>query len=175
MGYETCSIKLSERDGVHVLSRCLVGIDCVRSAWLNRNSLGIDLGFLFLGLSLERVILANAIDEGLSALRLTDVLNADVNALGDDAGVHALVHDHTDGMLSHIEHLAGLAVVELVRNALLDATVSDNINIVSLSVVGKQSGEWRGSMASERFGEQVSRFTPLTFTVRHLSLNLPII
>ena len=145
------------------------------SARLLWDALRADLDTLGLGLSLLGVVGVDALDEGLSALTLAHVFNADVDALGDDAGVDALVHDNTDGVLGHIEDASGFAVVELVRKTGLHATITDNINVISLFVVGKQPGKWSSSVASERLGEQVSCFTPLTFVVRHLSFNLPII
>ena len=145
------------------------------SARLLWDALRADLDALGLGLSLLGVVGADAVDEGLSALTLAHVFDADVDALGQDAGVDALVNDDSDGVLGHIEDATSLAVVELVRKTGLHRTVADNINIVALFVVGKQPGQRSRSVASERLGEQVSRFTPLTFSVRHLSLNLPII
>ena len=145
------------------------------SARLKWDALRADLDALGLGLSLLGVVDADAVDEGLSALTLANVFDADMDALGNDAGVDALVNDDSDGVLGHIEDASCFAVVELVRKTGLHATITDNINVISLFVVGKQPGKWSSSVASERLGEQVSCFTPLTFVVRHLSLNLPII
>ena len=114
------SIKFSERDGVHVLNGRLGAVDDLLSTGLNWNSLCVDLSVLGLGLSLQGIVLADAVDEGLSALGLADVLDADVDALRNDASVHALVHNYTDGVLGHVEDLAGLTMVELVRNTCLN-------------------------------------------------------
>ena len=106
-------------------------------ARLERNALGVHLDTRGLGVTLLCVVDADAVDESLSALGLADVLNADVDTLRQNAGVDALVHNHTDGMLGHIEDSASLSVIKLVWQTSLDRTISNNINIVSLSVVGK--------------------------------------
>ena len=89
-------------------------------ARLDGHTLGVHLDARGLGVTLLGVVGADAVDECLSALGLADMFNADVNALRDDAGVDALVNNHTDGMLGHVEDSASLSVIELVWNTSLD-------------------------------------------------------
>ncbi len=49
-----------------------------------------------LGFSLKLVVDADTLDESLTGLRLAHVLNADVDSLGNNAGVDTLVDDDTD-------------------------------------------------------------------------------
>ncbi len=46
------------------------------------------------------------LEEVLAALGVVDVLNAQVDALLEDAAAHLLVHDDTDGVGSHVVHRA---------------------------------------------------------------------
>ena len=77
-----------------------------------------------LGLCLLDLVGVDSVEEVLSALGVLDVLQADVDALGEDLAAHALVHHNTDGALGDVEHAAGLAVVGLVGHALLESTAA---------------------------------------------------
>ena len=121
-------------EGVHELDRGLGDIDDVGLAGLEVDSLGVDLHAVLLGLSLLGVILAHSSLEGLTALTSADMLNSDVNSLGNDSASVLLVDDDTDGVLGHIENAASLTMVELVRHALVDGAVGDHIDEVVLSV-----------------------------------------
>ena len=55
---------------------------------------------------------------------MLDVLHPDVDALGQDLAAHALVDHHAHCALGHVEHAPGLAVVRLVRHALLECTAA---------------------------------------------------
>ncbi len=143
----TRSEKLSELDGVHVGDASLGGVDNVRFTRLLGNALGVDFDTSDLGFSLEFVVGANTFDESLTGGRFADVLNADVDALGDDASVNSLVDDDTEGVLGHVENLASLSVVELVGHTALVATVADNVNDVVLFEYGEQLGDWGGAVS----------------------------
>merc|ERR1711934_354097 len=126
----TCSIQLSELNRIDVLD--LFGhLNDVGLARLLGDALSVHALTLGLGLSLESVVGADTVAESLTRLRLADMLNTHVNALGDDSVSDFLVDDDTDGMLGNIEDFASLAVVELVRNTLLHATVSDNVDVLT--------------------------------------------
>ncbi len=107
-------------EGVHELDGGLGDIDDVSLSGLSGDSLGEDLDTLGLGLALLGVVLTDSALEGLAALASADVLNSDVDSLGDDSASVLLVDDDSDGVLGHIENAAGLTVVELVRHALVD-------------------------------------------------------
>ena len=63
---------------------------------------------------LDHVVLLHALEEVLVAAALADVLDADVKALAQLAVPDDLRHLNADGRLRHVEHNAGLAVVEVV-------------------------------------------------------------
>lgn len=155
-------------DGIHELDGGLGNLDDVLSTGLEGDSLGEDLHTLQLGLSLLGVVLADSSLEGLAALRSADMLNSDVNSLGDDSASVLLVDDDTDGVLGHIENLTGLTVVELVRHALVNGTVSDNVDEVTLLVSLHDLGKVHGAVLSEGLGEQVSGSSSISVAMGHL-------
>jgi hypothetical protein len=67
----------------------------------------------------------------LTAGRLLDVLNTDVDSLGDDAASDALVHLHTNCALGNVPNSSSLAVVVLVGHALVDSTIGLDINDIT--------------------------------------------
>ena len=144
-------------------------------AGLGWDSLDHDFLTSGLGVSLSLIVLANALDESLSGLRVADVLDADVDTLWDYAATDTLVDDDTDGVLCNVEDFASLSVVEFVRHALLDGTVSDDINVVALFVDNEEFGEGSSSVLSKGSGKQISSSSSKSEAMWHLSLNLPII
>ena len=128
-----CSIELTELNGVHVFDR-LSGLDNTRVTGSFGNTLGVDLLSLLLGLTLELVILLDTLDESLTGEGLADVLNADMETLGDNAGVNAFVHNDTDGTSGDIEDTAGFAVVVLVEHAAVDGTIGNEVDNITLLV-----------------------------------------
>lgn len=155
-------------EGVHELDGSLADIDHGGLSGLLGNSLGEHLLALLLGFPLEGVVLADSSLEGFTALRAADVLNSDVNSLGDDSASVLLVNDDTDGVLGNVEDATGLSVVELVRHALVDGAVSDNVNEVTLFVSLHDLREMDGPVLSESLGKQVSCSSSLSVCVRHL-------
>jgi hypothetical protein len=155
-------------EGVHELDGGLGDVNDVLVAGLSGDSLGVNLHALNLGLSLLGVILAHSSLEGLTALASADMLNSDVNSLGDDSASVLLVDDDTDCVLGHIENAASLTVVELVRHALVNGAVSDNIDEITLSVGLHDLGEVHGTVLSEGLGEEMSGSSSVSVTVGHL-------
>lgn len=151
-----CSEEVSVLEGVHELDGGLGDFDGVRLSGLSRDSLGEDLLALKLSLSLLGVIFAHSSLEGLTALTSAHVLDSHVNSLGDDSSSVLLVDDDSDGVLGHIEDAAGLTVIELVRHALVDGTVCNNVNEVALSVSLHDLREVNWAVVSETLAEQVS-------------------
>ncbi len=113
------------------------------------NALGDNLLADLLGLSLDQVILLNALSESLSGLGLADVFNTYVDALGDNARVNSLVDDNSDTVAGDIEDLTSLAVIELEGKTSLDATVSNNVDNIVLFEVSKHLGQGRLTVLSE--------------------------
>ena len=52
------------------------------------------------------------------------MLDPDRDLLGQDSSLNAFVDDDADGVLGHVEHATRLAVVGLVRHALLEGAVT---------------------------------------------------
>ena len=113
------------------------------------NALGANLNTSDFSFSLKLVVGTDALDESLTGAGLANVFNTDVNALGDDASVYSLVDDDSEGVLSHVENLASLSVVELVGHTALVATVADDVYDVVLFEYGEQLGECGGSVSLE--------------------------
>ena len=128
-------------DGIHVLNLGLGDIDHVDLSWDNWKSLCADLLTSFLGISLEGVVLSYSFPEGFIAARLAHMLNSDMDSLGNDLFSDLFVHNDTNGMLIHVKYSTGSSVVELVGHTLVDATVSNDINEISLSVGGHNTRE----------------------------------
>ena len=77
-----------------------------------------------LGLSLPDLVGVNSVKEILPALGVLDVLDTDVDSLGEDLATDTLVDHDTDCSLGHVEHTPGLAVVGLVWHTLLEGTAT---------------------------------------------------
>ena len=137
---------------------------------LDVDSLGLNLLTSGLGVSLEAIVFLDSSLEGLSALTLADVLDSDVNSLGNDFASDLFVDNDSDGVLVHIENLSSLTVVELVWHALVDATVGNDVNEIALLVNLQDLRKMDGSVVSEGLTEQVSCSSSLSMSVRHLSI-----
>ena len=118
---------------VHELNGAL-SVDNMSFCGLSWNSLGADLLALLLGFDLLGIVGSHSSLEGLSALTLSDVLNSDMDSLGEDLSSDLFVDDHTHGGLVHVKNLTSLSVVELMGHALVNAAISNDINKVTLSV-----------------------------------------
>merc|ERR1719461_1902548 len=112
----------------------VLGRDCVGLTGLTLE--GDPLAGL-IGCLLLLVVGLDTVEELLTALGVLDVLNTNVDPLGEDLSAHALVDDDTEGVLGDVEHAAGLAVVGLVGHALLEGAVTLNVNNVSHLVCGQ--------------------------------------
>ena len=98
----------------------------------------------------------NTGDDLLLALGLADVLDADVDALLEDAAVDELVHTDTDGGLGNVEDDTGAAVVVLVGHTLVDGGISEDVNVVTDLDGHHVLGEVDGSLLPEVLGEHVA-------------------
>ena len=164
-----CSIQLSELDGVHEFNVRLGAVNVGSNTGLGVNALDVNSLSSGLGVSFLLIVLADTVLEGLTAGGHTDVLDTDVNALGDDAVSNALVHNDTDGMGGHVEDSASLSVVELVGHTSLDGTISDDIDVVTNAVRDKVLAEGRDTVLSESLAEKISCASSKTETVGHFS------
>lgn len=75
-----------------------------------------------LGGSALGIVLSGTCDETVTGCGVLNVVNADVDALGNDPVLDALVCDHTDGAAGDVEDTASLSVVRLVWHTLLLVT-----------------------------------------------------
>ena len=102
-----------------VLGRDCVGLAGLTGLTLEGNPLAGLIGCLLL-----LVVGLDTVEELLTALGVLDVLNTNVDPLGEDLSAHTLVDDDAEGVLGDVEHAAGLAVVGLVGHALLEGAVA---------------------------------------------------
>ncbi len=133
----------------------------------NIEQMEIKLTASSLGSSLSSIVSLNALKEILTALRVLNVLNAEMNALLDETVANDLVDLNTDSAGGHVPHNAGAAVVQLVRHALVDGTIALDVNVVTQAVRGQIGGHVRETMAPERLAEQISGLGAVTERVRH--------
>ena len=84
------------------------------------------------------------------------MLDSNMDALGDDPLPDLLVDDDSDGSGVDIEDGAGAAVIVLVRHALVDGSIDDDVNDVSDLEAGQRVGDVDGSVLFESFSEFVS-------------------
>lgn len=82
-----------------------------RSRWNGHLSFEVDGVSLLLGFLLLGLIGGQAVKEVLTAGRGLHMLHAHVDALGNDAATHPLVHNYAQSMLGHVVHAACPAVV----------------------------------------------------------------
>ena len=87
--------------------------------------------------------------------------------LGQNLSSDLFVDNDTNSVLCHIENSASLAVVVFERHALLEGTISLDVNDVTLLVNLQKSGQGLNTMFLEFLGEQVTGSTAITFRVHH--------
>ena len=98
------------------------------------------------------------------------MLDSNMDALGDDPLPDLLVDDDSDGSGVDIEDGAGAAVVVLVRHALVDGSIDDDVNDVSDLEAGQRVGDVDGSVLLESLSEFVSCSSLVSVTVGHLAM-----
>lgn len=108
------------------------------------------------------LVLFDARQEVLTALRVRHVLNSHVYPFRDDFAAHPLVYNDAQSVGRDVENAARLAVVDLVGHALLDRSVSFYVDYVAYFVGFHVCGKGDDSMSAEFSGEQVSRTAAVT-------------
>ena len=179
------------RNGLDGLGRVVLGRHVVTSARLHRLTLHVHLDAGLLGLLLQLGVLLDAVQEVVAALAMLDVLNANIDALGDDSVAHALVHDHADGGLGDVVDDAGfsinrpsvstsiaryarptslnLPVVELERHTTVLRRVTLDVHDVADLVRLHVRGQVDRALLAEIAREEVARARAQTKRVRHFS------
>jgi len=153
--------------GAHVLDDRVGGDDGARLPRRLGQPLQRHRDVLLLGLRAQTGVVLDAVEEVLAALAVPDVLDAEVDALLDVAAAHLLVDDHADRVLRHVVDAARLAVVALVRHALVDGAVALDIHDVADLVHLEVSGEVLCAMLPEAFSEHIAGTPPVSLRVRH--------
>jgi len=144
-------------DGGNLLSMLTGSGKEVSGTGLLGGTLEVDLDSGLGGLSLGSLVGNLAGKDLLLALRLADVLDADVDALLKDAAIDELVHTDTDGGLGNVEDDTGAAVVVLVGHTLVDGGISEDVNVVTDLDGHHVLGEVDGSLLPEILGKHVAR------------------
>jgi len=139
---------------------------------LLRKALRVHSLLVSLGLLLDLLVTLHTVQKLLSAFGVLDVLNADMQSLLNNTGVHALVHQDTDGTGGNVPDDTGLAVVVLVRHTLVNTTIAGNVDDLSDVVVLEVGLRGEGAMLAELLLEQVTRVCAVTVRVRHRSCTL---
>ena len=121
-----------------------------------------------LGLSLPDLVGVNSVKEILPALGVLDVLDTDVDSLGEDLATDTLVDHDNHGSLGHVEHTPGLAVVGLVWHTLLEGTTALDINNVTNLVELEVSGQMLNTLLLVGSREHVPGATTVSCRVCHL-------
>lgn len=124
-----------EELGVQQLNIGLLNVD--DSSWLGNDSLCRDTGVILVCLSLFLVIFANAIKEIHSGGGELEMLNTDVDSLGDDAVAYLFVDNDSNCARIDVEDSAGTAVVVLVRHTFVDGTIDGDVHDISVLVGGQ--------------------------------------
>lgn len=139
----------------------------MRLGWLGWLSLELHTHILLLRLLPEPLVLLDALQKVLPTLGVGQVLDANVDSLGDDASAHPLVHDDAQSVRRDVEHTTRLPMVHLIRHTLLHSAVSLDVDNVADLVHLHVSREGNCAMLAELAREQVPRAASVTLRVRH--------
>merc|ERR1711894_450635 len=135
--------------------------------WSNRMSFTINLHTGCLRFTLLHLILLHTAQEIVTAFGMFDVLDSEVDPLGDDSVPQLFVDDNTDSSSRHIEDSAGFTVVVFVRHTLVDCSIALHINNISNLVCLQVGGKMFDSCLSELLGEKISCTSSFPVWIRH--------
>jgi hypothetical protein len=116
------------------------------------------------------VVFTDAVEELDSGSRQFQVLNANVNPLGDNSLSDLLVDNDSDGSGVDVEDGTSSTVVVLVRHALVDSAINDDVDDVSELEAGEGIGDVNGSVLLESFSEFMSGSSFVSVTVGHFTM-----
>ena len=117
--------------------------------------------------TLLHLILLHTSQEIVTTFGMFDVLDAEVDSLGDDSVSQLFVDNNTDSSSRHVEHSSGFAVVVFVRHTLVDGSITLHVNNITDLVCLQVGGKMFNSSFSELLGEKVSGTSSFTMRVRH--------
>ena len=88
------------------------------------------------------------------------MLNADMDALFNDATIDEFVHAYTHGRLGHIKYNSCAAVVVFVGHPLVDGRIGENVDVVTNLEGEEVLREVGHTMFPEFLREHVARTRP---------------
>merc|ERR1719378_1219737 len=141
-----------------------------RTVWgagLLVDALDINEGAGLLGLGNGGIVRLHTVQESLARFGVLDVLNADIDALGENAASNTLVNNDTDGTAGDVENASSGSVVDLVGHTLLDGTVAFDVDDIALAVASKVGLQANDTLLAEVLGEHVARSASDTLWVGH--------
>jgi hypothetical protein len=116
------------------------------------------------------IVITDAVEELDSGSRQLQVLNANVNPLGDNSLSDLLVDDDSDGSGVDVEDGTSSTVVVLVGHALVDGAIYDDVDDVSELEAGEGIGDVNGSVLLESFSEFMSGSSFVSVAVSHFTM-----
>lgn len=123
--------------------------ESVSFSWLGWLSLELNVLTLGLGLTLQSSVLLDSVQEFLTALRVLDVLNTEVDTLLEVSVTNNLVDDDTNRGLGNVIDDTSSTLVPLVWHTLLDSTVTLDIDNVADLIGLHVGGQWNDTILSE--------------------------
>lgn len=159
-----------ERNGSDSDGGIAAGRDKVALARLRGKALQLHLLTGRLGVRTGNLVVFDALQQVLAALAGDDMLNAHIHALLNVARAHLLVHDDAKGALGDVEDDTGLAVVELVRHALLHSPVGLDVHVVADLVDVHVGARADHAVLAELAGKGIAGARAITVRVSHNSI-----
>ncbi len=162
------SEKVSEFEWVHELNMCLWSINNVSFSWLSGNSFCANVLVLSLGFSFLGIIFSHSPFESFSALTLSNMLNSNMESLGNDLSSNLFVNYNSNWMLSDIKDSSGLTMIILVGHSFVNTGISNNIDIISLSISCHNFWKRGCTILFESLLEKISSLWSISMSVWHL-------
>ena len=151
------------------VDRCLGSADQATLAWASWHALELlALSLALLDSQAVGIVLNNTLEEALATGALANVLNADMDALADDAVADSLGDLDTNSARGHIPDITSAAMVKLVWHTLLLRSIADNIDNIANLEDGQEAGQVRSAMMAELALEEVAGAGAVTERVRHV-------
>lgn len=126
------------------------------------STLEVDLLSRFACFLLGSFIFLFASDNFLLTLGGSNVFNADMNTLFNNASIDQLVDTDTNSRLGNVENNTSSSMVKLVGHTLVNRRIGENVDIISHLDLHEVLGEMNGSMLPKLFGKHVARTRPST-------------
>jgi hypothetical protein len=142
-----------EVGGLDLVQRELHFFGSLWSLWLSFG--GDDFSSLF-SLALLKIVLSNSLEESKSGVRVSDVLDSNVDLLSDLSLLDLFFDNDSDRSWVDIEDLSSSTMVKVVGHTFMNGTVNNDVDIVSESVLFEVVAHSDSSVSSESFGKLMS-------------------